>query len=1678
MVGTEEPSKSETGIAVPRAITASHHPRSPWRAYLSVVFCASLFAVSLAYSLKTCNRMIEMRAPLMGAAMELGIEAALAHLWFEEFLSGDRSEDIAEVWARLDQSASYARAMLDGGRVPSGLIVPLEDPQLRREIQEVLSKLSDFRAIAEERFAAKEGAAAGAELDRRFDAVFEDLLAQSDRVGADLRRLTASDLRRFHIVQGVLIGACALMAVALVFGLGRYDRARTRTLLALAQSEENLRITLESIGDAVIATDTQGRVTRMNPVAEAMTGWTSAEAEGRPLPEVFQIINVQTRMEVQNPVEKVYRDGLVVGLANHTLLIARDGTERQIADSGAPIRNQQGAIIGVVLVFRDVTEAYAKDLELREAHVLLNATGRMAKVGGWELDAITNEVTWSEETARIHELPLGYKPTRDQLIDFFHPDERQAIADAVQRAIDHGEAYDLETRFITAKGKHLWTRMICEPILENGKTVKLRGTFLDITDRKLATLEATRFGRVLESALNEIYIFDAQTLRFMQVNRGARENLGYSIEELYDLTPIDLKPELTTESFAELVAPLRAGDREKVEFVTVHRRKDGSLYPVEVHLQLAGEGEPMFVALILDITERVLAEEATKDKQDQLDDLLSNMGVIVLEGNPFDFNYVGGQVERMLGYPKQAWFDDPQGPVGFWAKHLHPVDRGVADVCKAAIEKGQDHSFEYRMIAADGNVVWFHDAVTVETENGKPIKTRSVMVDITQQKRAAEELASAHRLLEAVIEQAPIPMVIAAPGGELTLFNAAVIQQLGLDDSSPLQRGMNLLELERTWIDYYANGDRVPIDQLPLTLALEGKTTKNLEIRVVRADGTEGWEVVNAAPIYDDGDQLIAALVAFPDITDRKKAEEALRRSEERLDLAVRGTSDGMWDGEIATGKEYWSPRYVELLGYGPDEVEASYDQFLAFLHPEDRDDVHEAGRLHLEENLPYDREFRLRTKSGEYRWFQSRGEASRDESGRAYRFAGSIRDITERKQSDAIRVGQRRILEQIAKSNTSLIEVLETIIHVTENLFTNIRATILLAKGNKLFSGSAPSMPTAYNDAINGMEIGPNAGSCGTAASRGERVIVSDVSSDPLWADFCHLGLEYGFRACWSEPVFDANKRVVATFALYRDKCGFPTASEIQLIEGMANLVSIALERQQTSEERNRLATAIEQAGESIAITDVLGMIQYINPAFERTTGFAATEVIGRSHNIVKSGSHDVAFYKDMWGKLASGQTWRSRFINKRKDGSLFLEDTVISPVRDTDGKIINFVAVNRDVTKEVALEDQLRQAQKMEAIGQLAGGVAHDFNNLLTAILGNSEMLLSAVAREAEKLSEEMLRSGLEQIQSAGKQAASLTRQLLAFGRREIIRAEVLDPKTVIGDIEDLLRGLIGEHVQLDLTLGAGTYFIHADPGQVEQVVMNLVVNAADAMPEGGRIEVRIEEAELDEASVAGHPDMKPGRYVKLCVIDSGAGMTPNTLERMYEPFFTTKPEGTGTGLGLALVYGTVKKLGGHISVDSRLSEGSTFTVYVPVADKQQAEGKLDGEADPVSMGETILVCEDQDAVRDIICQTLAVAGFEAIEVEGGEQALEAMATHGDKIDLLISDIVMPGMSGRELADNLRQEHPDLRVLFVSGHSSKHLDASMVRGRGTEFLQKPFGPTALLERVRELLEVKRTTG
>ena len=525
-----------------------------------------------------------------------------------------------------------------------------------------------------------------------------------------------------------------------------------------------------------------------------------------------------------------------------------------------------------------------------------------------------------------------------------------------------------------------------------------------------------------------------------------------------------------------------------------------------------------------------------------------------------------------------------------------------------------------------------------------------------------------------------------------------------------------------------------------------------------------------------------------------------------------------------------------------------------------------------------------------------------------------------------------------------------------------------------------------------------------------------------------------------------------------------------------MELLISYGLTLAETAEARRkvearnlRLATAIEQSSESILITDSAGIIEYANPSLESISGYSLNEVIGKNPHIFKSGEHDDDFYIQMWETISKGSTWQGRIVNKRKNGDLYHIDSTISPVIDPDGKIINYVAVRRDVTRKIELENNLRQAQKMESVGRLAGGVAHDFNNALSVIISTAELALDDMDPVGQ------LHEDLDEILMAGKRAADITRQLLAFARKQTIAPKVLALNDNVESMLKMLRRLIGEDIDLAWLPGASLWDIKMDPSQIDQILANLCVNARDAIEGVGRVSIESRNITFAEDYCTDHAGFVPGEFVQLSISDSGCGMNKKTMENIFEPFFTTKDVDKGTGLGLSTVYGIVKQNNGFINVYSEPDKGTTIKIYLPRHEAKAVEIHEESKEEiPTSQGETVLVVEDDPAILKIIQKILQRLGYTVLTSGAPEKVMDMVNEHTGEIHLLITDVIMPKMNGRDLAEQLQLICPDLNCIFMSGYTADVITKQGVLDKEVNFIQKPFSRRDLAEIVRKSLDEK----
>jgi PAS domain S-box-containing protein len=676
-----------------------------------------------------------------------------------------------------------------------------------------------------------------------------------------------------------------------------------------------------------------------------------------------------------------------------------------------------------------------------------------------------------------------------------------------------------------------------------------------------------------------------------------------------------------------------------------------------------------------------------------------------------------------------------------------------------------------------------------------------------------------------------------------------------------------------------------------------------------RKDGSAFPIEVNLAYVRLSRDYLLAV---GRDTTERQRAEQALRESQERLRLAVQATNLGPWDWDLRSGDVEFSPEWLRQLGYQPGEIPGRYGEWETRLHPDDRERVLSVLRAYLDgRQTAYADEYRLRHRDGSYRWIYTSASALCDPSGKPYRMLGCHLDVTERKRS-----------EQALRESYALLQAV------------------------------------------------------------------------------------------------------------------------------------------------------VEGTSDAVFVKDLTGCYLMINSAGARFLGKSVGEVIGKlDQDVLLPHTWQVVRERELQ-VMATGQE-QTFEQTATVAGITRTYLSTKSAFRDGQGHVIGIVGIARDVTELKRLEEQFRQAQKMEAVGRLAGGVAHDFNNLLTVINGYSELVCSKLSARDPN------RELLAEVQRAGERAAKLTRQLLAFSRKQVLQPRNVSLNDLLRELHKLLNRLIGEDIELDLVLDPELGLARIDPGQFEQAVINLAVNARDAMPRGGRLTLETRNAELDEVYAEQHAEVRSGPYVLLIIRDTGHGMDAATKALIFEPFFTTKEVGKGTGLGLAMVYGFVKQSGGQIEVDSETGGGTTFKVYLPRTEATVPSPKSSPSLLKIPKGtETVLLVEDEDAVRTLSRIILQSSGYTVLEARDGSDGVRVAQQHAGPIHLLVADLVMPRMSGRHLAEVLVETRPTMRVLFLTGYSDEEVVQRGVSERRTALLQKPFTPMGLARKAREVLDATEAQG
>jgi PAS domain S-box-containing protein len=1065
-----------------------------------------------------------------------------------------------------------------------------------------------------------------------------------------------------------------------------------------------------------------------------------------------------------------------------------------------------------------------------------------------------------------------------------------------------------------------------------------------------------------------------------------------------------------------------------------------------------------------EIAERKKVEAALVQAHQDYTDLIDFIDGIVWEADAmtFRFNFVSNKAERLLGFEVERWINDPN----FWKDHIHPEDREWAiNFCVTAVDEKRSHDFEYRMIAADGRTVWLRDIVNVVVENEKAVKLRGIMVDITAHKRAEALRDGQSRVLELIATSASLEDVLESLIYLIESQSDGMLCSILLldEEGQHLRHGAapSLPEAYTRAIDGVSIGPQVGSCG---TAAFLGEPVIVTDIfrdplwtdyRELAAQ--HGLRACWSSPIISHQGlvlgtfamyyreprspvphetQLIAIATHIAGIAiARQESEKELRDSEERFRTLVENAPEALVVLDLDAGHFVdTNEKAVQLFGLSRD---ALFTISLFELSSPRQPDGRDSRQLALEKIQQT-----LNGESPVFEWTHRHTSGQeipcevrlvRIPSYGRRLIRGSIIDITERlKAAKALRASEKRFTTAFQASPNPL-----TITTLKEGRFLAVNDQFLRISGH----------------------------------SRAE-LIGQTVFELNLWdkSEERERAIQMLKEQGWVRD-FEADLRTKSG-----EIRSMIIALEVIELEGQECLLMASndiTDRKRAEAELQRSAQEIRDLYDNAPCgyhaLDQQGTFLRINKTELDWLGYTSDEVIGKlniANLIADENRHD---FQECFTRLEQHGSWSDLEIEMiRKDGSTIPVLLSSTAINDDQGNLQMVNSTLFDLTERKRLEDQIRQSQKMEAVGRLAGGIAHDFNNLLTAILGYSQLALLHLKPH------EVMYEQIEEIKKAAERAALLTSQLLAFSRRQILQPKVLNLNAVVDEMDNMLRRLIGEDIELLTHLDSSLGRVKADPGQIAQVVLNLAVNARDAMPLGGKLIIETADVDLDEEYAHSQLSDQSGPFVMLAVSDTGQGIAEEDRMQIFEPFFTTKEKGKGTGLGLSTIYGIIKQSGGSILVTSEVGQGTCFRIYLPRVDDKPEVRESDSvkEIDPGK--ETILLVEDEEIVRKLAKTILKRSGYTVLEANGGGEALLKCERYTGEIHLMVTDIVMPHMSGRELAERLAPLRPEMKVLYMSGYTDDEIIHRGILQLDTSFMQKPFTPDYLLQKVREVLDSK----
>ena len=1050
-------------------------------------------------------------------------------------------------------------------------------------------------------------------------------------------------------------------------------------------------------------------------------------------------------------------------------------------------------------------------------------------------------------------------------------------------------------------------------------------------------------------------------------------------------------------------------------------RSTGEEFPIEASIsQVQTSGKKLYTVMIRDITKRKQAEEELQREkaftEAVIDSLPDIFFVIKTTGA---FLHWGRNPERILGYSTEDTLAMSQA-----VEIVAEEDRAAATRAIEEAFASGSVTVEVQLLHKDGRKIPYLLRAT-RALIGSEYLLVGIGLNITERKQTEEALMQSEARFRTIFEESAMGIILMDLTGHPLQTNPAFQRMIGYSEN----------ELHAMSFTDFTHPDHRENDWQVFCELLEDKLQSiyQIEKRYVRKDGQIVWARLTLSLIKDIQGQPQYTVAMVQDITESRQAEEALRDSEAQLREAqhVAGLGSSIWD--VTTDTTVWSPEMYQIMGFDASQPPPGHADRSRVYTPDSWARLSHAVERALVAQEPYDLEVQFMRGDGTVRWGHAQGTPVCDDHGRVIRLSGTLQDITERKLvAERIKASEEEYL--LLLNSTA-----EGIFGIDMNgacTFCNPAALRILGYARSEELLGTDMHQRLHHSYADGSPYPVDRCPIRTSVLEGKG---SHVDDEVMWRkDGSSFLAEY-----WSHPVFKAGKAA----------------------GGVITFLDIS-DRRRAEGAMVRLRQAVDASGEVVFMTDHEGVITFVNPEFTRLYGYSEEEVIGKvPRRVLRSDDVSEADYERIWQAAVTMGSAHDEIVNTTKSGRKVTIERSTSAVRDKHGDITGFISIQRDITLRKRLEQQLMQAQKMEAVGQLAGGVAHDFNNILGIITGYTELALDDTTLA------ERPRQRLAEIRNAANRAVEITRQLLAFSRKQVLETRILNLNEIVQETTRLLGRLLGEDIEVAIVLDPNLGSVRADPTGIDQIILNLAVNARDAMPNGGKLTIETANVTVDDDSSTRHGTLTAGDYVVLTVSDTGVGMDAETQERIFEPFYTTKEKGRGTGLGLSTVFGIVEQNGGSIWTYSELGSGTTFKIYLP---RVAAAGpNVTHETTEMIRGggETILFAEDDSGLRKLNVELLRDLGYNVIEAIDGAEALSIVERYPDQLDLLLTDVVMPGMNGQQLAEEALRKRPTLKVLFVSGYTSGAV-REKIMASGAPFLQKPLSRKILAKTLREILD------